>query len=57
MAEKGESIIKNCTRATVKHSGTSIMVWGSFSWFGIGHFEIIEGIMTNTTTEYWREIC
>lgn len=31
---------------TVKHGGGSLMVWGCFSYFGVGPLELIRGIMT-----------
>lgn len=37
------------TKKTVKHGGGNIMVWGSFSWYGIGPIHLIEGIMTSET--------
>lgn len=30
---------------TVKHGGGSVMVWGCFSWYGVGPLHRIEGIM------------
>lgn len=31
---------------TVKHGGGSVMVWGCFSWHGVGRLQVIEGKMT-----------
>lgn len=33
------------TRKTVKHGGSKVMIWGSFSYSGVGPIHLIEGIM------------
>ena len=33
-------------RTWQKKGESIIMVWGSFSWFGMGNFKIVDGIMT-----------
>lgn len=35
----------SCIKPTVKHGGGSVMVWGSFSYEGVGELLNIEGIM------------
>ncbi|EFN62283.1 hypothetical protein EAG_12642, partial [Camponotus floridanus] len=40
---------------TVKYGGDNIMVWGCFTWFGIGNLAQIEGIMT--VEEYIDVLC
>jgi len=37
------------TRKTVKHGGGKILVWGCFSWYGVGPIFLIDGIMTKQT--------
>lgn len=34
---------------TVKHGGSSIMVWGCMSWNGTGNLTVIEGILNART--------
>lgn len=34
-----------CTRKTLKHGGSSIMVWACFSYHGVGPIRLIEKIM------------
>lgn len=33
------------TTKTIKHGGGSVLVWGGFSWYGVGPITRIEGIM------------
>lgn len=44
--KKGDKLIPQCTRSTVKHGGSCISVWGSISGNGMGNFQFIDGIMT-----------
>lgn len=41
----GEAFNPKYTRPTVKHGGGSIMIWGCFSWYGVGPIYRIDGIM------------
>lgn len=41
------------TKKTVKYGGGSIMVWGCFSWYGVGPLHRIKGIMDAV---YYRKI-
>jgi len=42
---KGKEFDPKYTYKTVKHGGGSLMVWGCFSWYGVGPFHRIDGIM------------
>lgn len=42
----GQEYDNDKMQGTVKHGGGSIMVWGCFSWYGVGSFVKIEGTMT-----------
>lgn len=41
----GEALLDRHTTKTVKFGGGSIMVWGCFSWYGVGNLHRIDGIM------------
>lgn len=41
----GEALLDRHTTKTVKFGGGSIMVWGCFSWSGVGNLHNIDGIM------------
>lgn len=41
----GEALLDRHTTKTVKFGGGSIMVWGCFSWSGVGNLHKIDGIM------------
>lgn len=41
----GEALLDKHTTKTVKFGGGSIMVWGCFSWSGVGNLHKIDGIM------------
>ena len=45
----GEELQDCCVQKTVKHGGGNIMIWGCFSWAGVGNLVKIEGIMTANT--------
>lgn len=43
---KSERLLSRFTQATVKHGGGSLLVWGCFSWNGVGNLVKIDGKMT-----------
>lgn len=43
--KKGEELQDRHLQKTVKHGGGNIMVWGCFSWGGVGQLVKIDGIM------------
>lgn len=45
----GEELEDRHLQKTVKHGGGNIMVWGCFSWEGVGQLVKIDGIMTADT--------
>ena len=45
----GEELQDRHLQKTVKHGGGNIMVWGCFSWAGVGQLIKIDGIMTADT--------
>lgn len=42
---KNQALHINYTQKTVKHGGGSLLVWGTFSWYGVGPIVKIEGKM------------
>lgn len=42
----GEELQDRHIQKTVKHGGGNILVWGCFSWAGVGNLAKIDGIMT-----------
>ena len=42
---KGKEFHIRFTRKTVKHGGSSLMVWSCFLWEGVGQLHLIDGIM------------
>ncbi len=47
----GEAFKTECLRATVKHGGGSVMVWGCMAANGVGNIEFIDGIMVKEVYE------
>ncbi len=47
----GEALKTECLRATVKHGGGSVMVWGCMAANGVGNIEFINGIMVKEIYE------
>jgi len=52
--ETGRELKDRHLQKTVKHGGGNIMVWGCFSWEGVGQLIEIDGIMTATLIFYVR---
>ena len=59
----GEAFHPDCLRSTVKYSAGQ-MIWGCFSYFGVGHLYFIDSTVkattttatTTTTTVYFNEV-
>lgn len=47
--KKGEGLLDQNLKKTVKHGGGSIMVWGCFAANGVGELVLVEGIMTGAS--------
>lgn len=50
---KGQEFNPRYTKKTIKHGGGNVMVWGCFSWNGVGPIHLINDTMTK---ERYRDI-